>query len=153
MAARAHGTLEAEIKPLATPGIPGNTCFSINKIIHRDLDATTKGEMFSAGDHKSGAARYVAIEVVTGELAGRAGSFVLQHFATMDANGLNMNVKVTPGSGTSELKGIEGTFRIIISNGKHTYDFETSFLTTLDKALAKCSRVEKRDGQHPRCLT
>ncbi len=76
MAAHAHGPFEVEIKPLATPGIPGFTCFSINKIIHGDLEATTQGEMFSAGDHKSGAAGYVATEVVTGKLAGRTGSFV-----------------------------------------------------------------------------
>jgi len=124
MAAHAHGTFDVDVKPLAAPDIPGVTCFSINKIIHGDLEGTTKGEMFSAGDPKSGAAGYVAIEVLTGKLAGRSGSFALQHFATMDPKGLNMNVKVTPGSGTGELKGIEGTFQIIISNGKHSYDFE-----------------------------
>jgi hypothetical protein len=42
----------------------------------------------------------------------------------MDASGPNMMVKVTPGSGTGELKGISGTFTIVIADGKHSYDLE-----------------------------
>ncbi len=80
--------------------------------------------MFTAGDPKSGTADYVAIETVNGRLAGKNGSFVLQHFATMDASGRDMIVKVTPGSGTGELKGISGTFTITIANVKHSYDLE-----------------------------
>jgi hypothetical protein len=33
-------------------------------------------------------------------------------------------VIVVPGSGTRELKGIQGTFTIHIENGQHSYDFE-----------------------------
>jgi hypothetical protein len=122
----AKGTFEVKVQPLTPPGIDGVTCFSIDKTIHGDLEATTSGKMFTAGDPKAGAAGYVAIESVTGKLAGKSGSFVLQHFATMDANGRQMTVKVTPGSGTGELKGISGTFTIIIADGKHSYDFEYS---------------------------
>ena len=35
------------------------------------------------GDFKTGAAGYVAIEMVTGTLAGKHGAFALQHMATM----------------------------------------------------------------------
>ena len=49
---------------------------------------------------------------------------MLQHFATMDSSGRDMTVKVVPGSGTGELKGISGTFAIIIADGKHSYDLE-----------------------------
>jgi len=31
---------------------------------------------------------------------------------------------VVPGSGTGELRGIEGTFIIRIENGEHFYDFD-----------------------------
>jgi len=44
--------------------------------------------MFSGGDPRQGIAGYVAIEVVTGTLNGKHGSFALQHFATMDATGI-----------------------------------------------------------------
>jgi len=73
---------------------------------------------------KVGAAGYVAIELVTGSLNGKHGSFALQHFATMDGNGPAMQVIAVPGSGTGELKGIEGTFTIRVENGRHFYDFD-----------------------------
>ena len=78
--------------------------------------------MFSGGDPKLGIAGYVAIEVFTGTLAGRHGTFALQHSATMDHSGRSMSVIVVPGSGTGELGGIAGTFAITIENGQHSYD-------------------------------
>lgn len=120
----AHGSFTVKVQSLTPPPAEGLGRFSIDKEIHGDLEATTKGEMFSAGNPGQGEAGYVAIEVVTGTLAGRHGSFVLQHSATMDASGPKMNVIVTPGSGTGELKGITGTFTILIENGRHSYDFE-----------------------------
>lgn len=124
MADHARGTFDVKIQPLSSPATEGVTRFSIDKAIHGDLEATTKGEMYSAGDPRAGAAGYVAIEAVTGRLAGKSGTFVLQHFATMDASGREMMVKVAPGSGTGELKGITGTFNIIITDGKHSYDLD-----------------------------
>jgi hypothetical protein len=120
----ARGSFTVKIQPLTPPPAEGISRFSIDKEIHGDLDATTKGEMFSAGDVKSGVAGYVAIEVVTGKLAGKHGSFALQHSATMDESGPKMTVTVVPGSGTGELKGISGTFAIQIANGQHSYDLE-----------------------------
>lgn len=124
MTHHARGTFTVVVKPLTPSPAEGLGRFSIDKEIHGDLEATTKGEMFSGGDPKQGAAGYVAIEVVTGTLAGNHGSFALQHSATMDRNGLKMTVIVVPGSGTGELKGIEGTFTIHIENGQHSYDLE-----------------------------
>jgi len=120
----ARGTFTVNIQPLTPAPADGLGRFSIDKQIHGDLEATTKGEMFSGGDYKSGAAGYVAIEVVTGTLAGKHGSFALQHMATMDENGLKQSVVVVPGSGKGELKGMAGTFTIQIVDGKHSYDFE-----------------------------
>ena len=121
---QAHGTFTVDVHPLTPAPAEGLGRFSIDKQIHGDLEATTKGEMFTGGDPKQGTAGYVAIEVVTGTLAGRRGSFALQHFATMDQSGLKMQVIVVPGSGTGELKGIAGTFTIRVENGQHTYDFD-----------------------------
>ena len=118
----AKGTFTVDVKPLTPTPAEGITRYSINKQIHGDLEATTQGEMLSAGDPKSGHAGYVAIERVTGTLAGKHGAFVLQHFATMDANGPKMNVAIVPGSGTEALTGITGTFTIVITDGQHTYD-------------------------------
>ena len=122
----AHGTFTVDVHPLSPSPAEGLTRYTINKVIHGDLEATTKGEMFGGGDPKQGAAGYVAIELVTGTLDGKQGSFALQHFATMDGSGPKMQVIVVPGSGTGELKGIAGTFTIRIENGQHNYDFDYS---------------------------
>ena len=124
MTHHARGAFTVKIQPLTPPPAEGLSRFSIDKQMHGDLEATTKGEMFSGGDPKQGAAGYVAIEVVTGTLNGKHGSFALQHMATMDGNGRKMSVVVVPGSGTGELKGVSGTFDIQIANGQHSYNFE-----------------------------
>ena len=126
MTSRARGTFNVTVLPLSPAPADGLNRYSINKEIHGALEATTRGEMFSGGDPKQGVAGYVAIEVVTGVLQGRHGSFALQHLATMDASGAKMTVVVVPGSGSGELKGITGTFTIKIADGVHSYDFEYS---------------------------
>ncbi len=120
----AHGTFTISMKPLAPAPAEGLGRFSIDKVIHGDLEATTKGEMYSGGDYKTGAAGYVAIEVVTGTLGGKHGSFAIQQMGTMDANGPKLTAMVVPGSGTGELKGIAGTLTIDPSNGQHSYDLK-----------------------------
>ena len=120
----AHGTFSVNVAPLTPTPAEGISRYSINKEIHGDLEATTKGEMFGGGDFKTGAAGYVGIEEVTGTLAGKHGSFVLQHFATMDQSGQNMMVKIAPGSGTEDLKGIAGSFTIKIEGAQHSYDLD-----------------------------
>jgi hypothetical protein len=120
----AKGTFTVKIVPLTPAPAEGLGRFSIDKEIHGDLEATTKGEMFSGGDPKAGAAGYVAIEVVTGTLGGKHGSFALQQMATMSSTGMKMEVVVVPGSGTGELKGISGTFVITIAEGKHLFDLQ-----------------------------
>jgi Protein of unknown function (DUF3224) len=121
----AHGTFTVKIEPSAAPApAEGLARYSSDKQIHGDLEGTGKGEMLSGGDPKTGMAGYVAIEMVTGTLAGKHGSFALQHSATMDASGPKMTVIVVPGSGTGELKGIAGTFTIRIEGGQHFYDLD-----------------------------
>ena len=125
----AKGTFEVTMSPVNDRVVPTITAMSIDKQIHGDLEATTKGEMLSAGDPKTGAAGYVAIEQVTGKLGDKTGSFALMHFATMTPGSPNeMKVIVVPGSGTGELSGIYGTFTILIQGGKHSYTFEYGFL-------------------------
>jgi hypothetical protein len=126
MALHARGNFTVTVAPLSPAPADGLNRYSINKTIHGDLEATSQGEMFSGGDPKQGVAGYVAIEVVTGVLQGKHGSFALQHLATMDATGSKMTVLVVPGSGTGELKGISGTFTIKIADGEHSYDLEYS---------------------------
>jgi|SRR5580704_7491968 hypothetical protein len=124
MTYHAIGTFTVDVHPLTPAPAEGLSRFSTDKQIHGDLEAISKGEMFAGGDPKQGGAGYVAIEVVTGTLSGKKGSFALQHSATMDQSGNKLSVIIVPGSGTGELKGITGTFDIKIANGQHSYDIE-----------------------------
>jgi hypothetical protein len=96
---------------------------SIDKQLHGDLEATSKGEMLTAGTAVKGSAGYVAMERVSGSLKGRTGTFILQHTATMNRGTPQLNITVVPDSGTGQLTGLTGTMTIQIVDGKHSYDF------------------------------
>jgi len=80
--------------------------------------------MLGAGTAVEGSAGYVALELVSGTLHGRRGSFILQHIGTMARGVPTMNVTVVPDSGTDQLTGLAGTMTIIIADGKHSYELE-----------------------------
>ena len=122
---RAAGTFDVKITPQPT-GIAGDAVgrFSIDKRIDGDLTGTSKGEMLSGGSPSKGSAGYVAMECVTGTLAGREGTFVLQHTATMHGGTNQLSIHVVPRSGTGGLAGLSGTFAIVITDGKHSYEFD-----------------------------
>lgn len=120
--ARATGTFDVQMSPLATDA-PGVSRFSLDKQFHGGLEATGKGEMLANGS-AAGSGVYVAMEVVTGTLDGRSGSFALHHTGIMDGGAPTLSVRVVPGSGTGELAGITGTLNIIIEGGKHSYELD-----------------------------
>jgi hypothetical protein len=99
---------------------------SIDKTFEGELDATSRGEMLSAMTPVKGSAGYVAIEQVNGKLTGKKGSFVLQHYGTMDKGKDRLILEVVPDSGTGELAGLSGKMAIIIEDGEHRYEFEFS---------------------------
>jgi hypothetical protein len=92
-----------------------------------ELSGKSRGQMLGA-QAPDGSGGYVAMELVTAELAGKRGTFVLQHKGTMRRNAdFRMDVTVVPGSGTGELAGITGTLTILIEGGVHRYLFEYAF--------------------------
>jgi hypothetical protein len=97
---------------------------SIDKTFTGKLNASSQGEMLSAMTPVQGSAGYVAIEQVIGELEGKKGSFVLQHFGTMDKGQDSLILTVISDSGTDELEGLAGSMKIRIENGVHYYDFQ-----------------------------
>ncbi len=125
------GEFDVKLSPLeiSTQGQDGINLgrMSIDKSFFGDLSATSKGEMLSARSNIKSSAGYVAIEQVVGALKGKTGSFVLQHFATMQATNSLMNIEVVPDSGTGELEGLSGKMEIIIKDGKHFYEFDYKF--------------------------
>jgi len=122
----AKGTFEVKLTPLAFEGEAAGSALgrmSIDKQIAGDLVGSSKGQMLSAFTGTQGSAGYVAIERVEGALAGRAGSFVLQHNATMNRGVPSLSVTVVPDSGTGALARLAGDFKIIVADGKHSYEF------------------------------
>ncbi len=126
MAQTARGEFVVSLNPLEFEGAGPESKLgrmSIDKEISGDLTATTTGQMLTAMTGTDGSAGYVAIERVTGVLDGKRGTFVLQHTGTMNRGAQSLSVTVVPDSGTGELVGLEGEFKIIIEEGKHSYEF------------------------------
>ena len=128
MTDRANGPFEVKLTP--QPQEPGGDAtlgtMLINKQFHGDLEATSQGQMLTAGTGVKGSAGYVAIEKVSGMLHGRHGSFVLQHSGTMTRGTPQLTITVVPDSGTDQLAGLTGKMAISIVDGKHSYGFEYS---------------------------
>jgi hypothetical protein len=83
--------------------------------------------MLSATTSVKGSAGYVAIERVSGTLQGKRGSFVLQHAGVMTRGAPQLTVTVVADSGTGELTGLSGTMNIVITDGRHSYEFDYAF--------------------------
>ena len=124
---RAAGTFDVKITPLANDtaaeGSPLGR-MSLEKQFHGDIDASSKGEMLTAGTAIKNSAGYVAIERVTGTVHGKRGTFALQHSATMTRGEGKLDIIVVPDSGTGELAGLSGRLGIEITGGKHFYTFD-----------------------------
>ncbi|MBP9085198.1 MAG: DUF3224 domain-containing protein [Kofleriaceae bacterium] len=96
---------------------------AIDKTFRGALNATSTGEMLAARTSQADSAGYVAMERVVGTLAGRIGSFVLQHSSTMDRGEPTQSITVVPDSGTDGLVGLTGSMTVDIADGKHFYNF------------------------------
>jgi hypothetical protein len=122
----ATGIFEVKVTPQPSEDktdAPVLARMTIDKQIHGDLEATSKGQMLTAGTSIEGSAGYVAIERISGTLHGRAGTFILQHTGTMNRGALQLSITVVPDSGTGQLTGLTGKMDIQIADGKHSYDF------------------------------
>jgi hypothetical protein len=122
----AKGTFEVKLKPQTDENVGDPTVgrMSIDKQFHGDLEAISKGQMLAVQGDVKGSAGYVAMERVSGTLAGHTGSFALQHTGTMNRGVPELSVTVVPDSGTGDLAGLTGKMTIIIADGKHSYEFE-----------------------------
>jgi len=123
-----------EVKMTAEPPYSDVDGISLGRVVldktySGELTATSQGVMIGARNAKQPtSAGYVAIERVTGTLAGRAGTFILQHNGIMNRGTPSLEVTVVPDSGTGELAGLSGRMKIDIIEKRHHY--------TLDYELA-----------------
>ena len=113
-------TIEAEPPFLEQDGIKLNRSV-VRKQFSGDMVGKSEALMVAAYTATPGSAGYVAIEHFTGAVAGKLGSFVLQHHGLMEKGEAALTVTIVPDSGTGELAGISGTLEIDNDEGKHSY--------------------------------
>lgn len=120
----ARGGFAVEMTPAAPNGRLPIVLHDLAKTFSGDLEATSTGIMVSYRADVPGSAGYVAIEIVTGSLDGRSGSFVLQHSGIMDRGGGTLSISVLPDSGTGGFAGLTGDMAIAIDEAGHHYQFD-----------------------------
>ena len=118
----ATGSFEVSLQPLGAADAPIGS-MSIDKRFSGGLEGRSLGQMLAVRTAIPGSAGYVAMERVTGTLAGRQGSFALQHSGTMNNGAQALSITVVPDSGTEGLTGLTGTMEIKIEGGNHHYSF------------------------------
>lgn len=126
MTTTVEGAFDVKIIPqTAEASADGNVIgrMLLDKRFYGALDATSTGQMLAMRSSVAGSAGYVAMELVRGTLAGRAGSFVLQHSGSMNRGAASLSLNVVADSGAEALAGLVGSMEIIVSEGKHSYKF------------------------------
>jgi len=129
MTVKATGEFDVKIVPVAEEKVDGGGSMgrmSVDKQFRGPLTGTSKAEMLTALTATKDSMSYVAMERFTGTLAGKSGSFMLQHMGTMNRGAQSLLVSVVPDSGTGQLAGLEGRMGVRIEGGKHFYDFDYS---------------------------
>jgi len=126
MSSHARGTFEVQLQPQTDEGVgdPSVARLSIVKQFQGDLEGLSRGQMLSTRTDTQGSAGYVAMERVTATLAGRKGTFALQHFGTMTRGTPELTITVVPDSATGELTGLTGRMQILVEGGRHSYAFD-----------------------------
>jgi hypothetical protein len=120
----AHGSFDVKITPQESAPDAAVARMLLYKEFHGDLEAIAHGEMMAAGEPLTNAGVYVAIDRVTGTLAGRSGSFLMAHRGIRNAEGQELSIVIVPGSGTGQLTGLTGTLGIEIVGKEHFYNVE-----------------------------
>ena len=119
-------TMEAEPPFLEQDGIKLQRT-AVHKEFSGDLVGRSEAQMIAAYTATPGSAGYVSIEHFTGSVAGKSGSFVLQHHGLMAKGDAELTVIIVPDSGAGELDGISGTLEIDNDDGRHSYVLEYEY--------------------------
>ena len=106
-------------------GQPKLTRASVTKALTGEIEGESHVEylmMYRA----DGSAAFVGLERVTGSIAGKAGSFVLQRTGVFENGQAKESYSVVPGSGTGALAGLSGEGATSVGHGME-HPFELSY--------------------------
>ncbi|WP_423924819.1 DUF3224 domain-containing protein [Candidatus Palauibacter sp.] len=111
-------------EPESAAGGPTLSSAVVRKQFGGDLVAESEARLMmcqaDTSDISAGAG-YIASEVVRGSLAGKQGTFVMQHWGLSADGREQTGGHVVPGSGTGDLKGLTGSVEISVDGeGAHT---------------------------------
>ncbi|MBB5490398.1 hypothetical protein HNR07_001535 [Nocardiopsis metallicus] len=71
---------------------------------------------------------FTGLELVTGTLDGRAGTFVLAERGSFTADGtVHGHIEVVEGTGTGDLAGLRGTGSFVYRNGQRAFPYNLDF--------------------------
>ena len=117
-AATSHFAIKSwDEKPYSEgPDLPKMTRATVTKTFTGELAGEGHVEylMMYRGD---GSATFVGLERIVGQLAGKAGSFVLQRNGSFENGVAKESYSVIPGSGTGELSGLRGEGTSAVGHG------------------------------------
>ena len=101
---------------------PALTRIHVEESFSGDISGNGLAEFLQAA-RADGSASFVGIERVTGAVAGREGTFLLQDAGTVQDNIVSGDWFVIPGSGTGKLAGLRGTggFRANLGEGAQVH--------------------------------
>lgn len=122
MSTHATGTISVQKYEPAFYDEPGDgpalSRIHVEETFSGDIEGSGVVEFLQAAQ-ADGSASFVGIERVTGTLAGRTGTFLLQDAGTVAGNVVSGEWFVVPGSGTGGLAGLRGTggFRANLGEG------------------------------------
>jgi hypothetical protein len=101
---------------------PALTMIHVEESFSGDIEGDGIARFLQAA-RPDGSASFVGLERVTGKVAGKTGSFLLQDSGTVEGNIVSGEWFVVPGSGTGELTGLRGTggFRANLGEGAEVH--------------------------------
>lgn len=120
----ARGQFDVRVVPQPSEGGGPFSRVFLEKQYRGDLGGSGIGHMLGAETATAGSGGYVALELVTGTLHGRSGTFVLQHSGHMQGGAMTMRALIVPDSGTGDLVGLAGTLTITINGRIHSYELD-----------------------------
>jgi hypothetical protein len=94
-----------------------------------DLVGESKVQYLMAYVEKA-AGSFTGLEAFTGSLAGRSGSFILQHTGTFKGDTVEAVLRVVPGSGTGELAGLRGEAAVKLIGHQESYPITLDYELT-----------------------
>jgi hypothetical protein len=114
-------TYEPESYENPTDG-PGLLRIHVAETFSGDIEGVGVVEFLQAA-RADGSASFVGIERITGTVAGRQGTFLLQDAGTVEGSVVEGGWFVVPGSGTGQLAGLrgEGGFRANLGEGARVH--------------------------------